>query len=220
MTDELILDPDVKQATIAKLKAEERFYNERANTAVLENWSGERMKKQLEASSDSARIFPFYGAVNKGAVAGCMDTLTQWNREDPDKPITVVFNSPGGSVIDGLALYDQIQILKNEGQEINTHSLGMAASMGGILLQAGEKRTMGKHAYLLIHEISSIALGNASELEDELKFVQRLQARSLAILAHRSTLTPRQIARKWKRKDWWLDADEALELGFIDAIAE
>jgi ATP-dependent Clp endopeptidase proteolytic subunit ClpP len=213
------LKEQLKLAELAKIEAERNLYEERAHGAALDNWNAERIRRQIQASSDYARIFPFYGQVNKGAVAGCMDTLTQWHREDPDQPITVVFNSPGGSVFEGLALYDQIQILRNEGASVNTHSLGMAASMGGVLLQAGETRTIGRHGYVLIHEVSSGAIGNTSELEDELKFTKRLQDRLLTILASRSTLTKRQIATRWKRKDWWLDAEEALNLGFVDAIA-
>jgi ATP-dependent Clp protease protease subunit len=94
----------------------------------------------------------------------------------------------------------------------------MAASMGGILLQAGSHRVLAPNAYMLIHEVSSLAWGGASELEDEVAFVKRLQDRILDILAERSTMTRQQIARKWKRKDWWLDAPEALRLGFVDEI--
>lgn len=206
------------QAEIANLEAERALYDERRTGLLLDNWNASRLKNQIESSSDSARIFPFYGAVSKGAVAGCMDALTQWFREDPDKPITIVFNSPGGDVIEGLALYDQIHMLRNEGAKVDTHTLGQAASMGGVLLQAGETRHMSPHAYMLIHEVSGGAIGNASELADQYEFITRLQDSLVHILAERSKLTPEEIQDKWKRKDWWLDAREALDLGFVDVI--
>jgi ATP-dependent protease ClpP protease subunit len=90
--------------------------------------------------------------------------------------------------------------------------------MGGILLQAGDERVIGKNAHLMIHEISAGAVGKLSEIEDEAKFCAMLSDRLVDILAERSTLTPTQIKRRWKRKDWWLSAEEAVELGFADRI--
>ena len=134
--------------------------------------------------------------------------------------MTIVFNSPGGEVTEGLALFDFIQELRSRGHEIETISIGMAASMAGILLQAGDNRVMGKNAVILIHEVSSITYGGASSMADDLKFVEMLQDKILDILAERSTLTKRQIRNRWLRKDWWLDAETALKFGFIDSIQE
>jgi ATP-dependent Clp protease protease subunit len=210
---------EFRRAELAKIEAEEKLFSERAYGVALENWQNERVKAVVEASGEAARVFPFYGEVVKPHVAGCVDALSQWFREDSERPITVVFNSPGGEVFEGLALYDQIHILRGEGAIINTHSIGQAASMGAILLQAGEVRRMSRHSYMLIHEISGGAIGNASMIADQHEFVQRLQTRLLEILAQRSTLTPEEIREKWTRRDWWLDADEALELGFVDEVS-
>lgn len=171
-----------------------------------------------EARSDYSCIYTFYESVTRDSVKKCIADLGLWSRRDPGCKMTINFCTSGGSVIDGLALYDYIRELSSIGHTVETTALGFAASMGGILLQAGDKRIMGQNAYLLIHEVSSVAIGNFSEIEDELKFLQRLQDKCLNILASRSTMTPRQIKNKWKRKDWWLDADEALELGFCDEI--
>ncbi len=170
------------------------------------------------ADASEHRILTFYGEVGTVSVAKALTELGIWARRDPGQPIKLIFNSPGGSVIDGLALFDYIRELQAAGHQVETVGLGMAASMGGVLLQAGGHRVMGPNAYMLIHEVSSLAWGNASELEDEVAFVKRLQDRILDILAERSTLSKTQIARRWKRKDWWLDAPEALRLGFIDEI--
>ena len=94
----------------------------------------------------------------------------------------------------------------------------MAASMAGILLQSGNKRVIGQNAYILIHEVSDVAAGTTSEIEDELKLTKRLQKRLVGILAERSTMSEQQIEKKWKKNDWWLDANEAVELGFADEI--
>jgi ATP-dependent Clp protease protease subunit len=208
----------VRAAQIKKEEAETRFLAELTRKTQIETSFAEDIRREVDSSQHVARIYSFNGSVSDNSANNCIATLGQWQREDPNKPVTLVFNSPGGSVTAGLALYDYIQVIRANGTRVDTHSIGWAASMGGILLQAGEKRSMGDHAYMLIHEISSGAIGNASELEDELKFVKRLQSRLLGILASRATLSKRQIERRWKRKDWWLDAQEALEFGFIDAI--
>ncbi len=183
-----------------------------ADAAELE-WS------RMEASKDNARIYSFIGPVNIPSAQLCMDTLGQWVREDSEREIQIVFNSPGGSVMDGLALYDYMESLRNASDvKFTTIVLGTAASMAGVLLQAGDKRVMGKHAYLMIHEIQSGVIGSMSEIEDASTFTKRLQDRILDILNERSTLDRSEIKDRWERREWWLDADEALELGFCDEI--
>ena len=131
----------------------------------------------------------------------------------------MVFNSPGGSVLDGLALFDYLRQLRQAGHHVTTVALGRAASMGAVLLQAGDRRLIGENAFMLVHEVSHLSAGKVSELEDNVDFTRRLQKRLLAILASRSTLSDAQIARRWARKEWWLDASEAVELGFADATS-
>ena len=101
--------------------------------------------------------------------------------------------------------------------------------MAGILLQAGNVRYMGKEAWILIHEISSIAWGKASAIEDEAAFLKRIQSRIIDIFMNgvnqaiangtaSKPLTRKRIEEGWKRKDWWVDADEALKYGLVDEI--
>lgn len=177
---------------------------------------------RLNASKDSARHYSFLGAVNLPTAQNCMDVLGQWTREDPSRDIRLVFTSPGGSVLDGLALYDYLAEIKNtlheNGGRLTTVALGQAASMAGILLQAGDHRVIGKNSYLLIHEITAGVIGNMSEINDSAAFTQRLQDRVLSILAERATITKDEIKTKWERRDWWLDSDEAKSLGFCDEV--
>lgn len=104
------------------------------------------------------------------------------------------------------------------GHHLTTRTVGMAASMGGVLLQAGDWRVMAPESFLLVHEIAAGAVGKIGEIEDEMKLLQKMSERILAIYASRSTLTAKAIATKWKRTDWWLNATEALELGLVDEI--
>lgn len=205
------LDKQIKQATLRKTIAE-------AEAAEYEAAEKRREHRDHEASANQARVYPFVGVVNHTSVQSCIATLGAWSRRDPESDITIVFNSPGGDVFDGLALYDYIQELRGAGHYVTTAARGMAASMGGILLQAGDNRVMGANAYLMIHEISTLGLGKVSDIEDELELCKRLQKRLLGILAERSTMTVREIERKWRKTDWWLSAHDALDLKFADAI--
>lgn len=180
---------------------------------------GEARRRDQDSRAEAGRtlVYTFYAEVGEESVRAAMQTLAVWSRRDPGAPITVVLNSPGGRVLDGLALYDFLLRLRHEGHHLRIEVLGRAASMGGILLQAADERVIGPNAFVLIHEVSGGAEGRSSELGDAVAFHALLEGRLLAILAERSTMTTRQIRTRWQRKDWWLDADEAVALGFADA---
>jgi ATP-dependent Clp protease protease subunit len=177
-----------------------------------------RHERDAAADARSAHVYTFYAAVDGDSVQQCMAELGVWSRRDPGVPITVIFNSPGGAVLDGLALFDYLRQLRRLGHHVTTIALGRAASMGAVLLQAGDTRIIGENAFLLVHEVSHLSMGKVSELEDGVEFTKRLQKRLLAILADRSTLTEREIQRRWARKEWWLDAAEAVDLGLADQL--
>jgi ATP-dependent Clp endopeptidase proteolytic subunit ClpP len=179
----------------------------------------ERAERENKARDYFNHVYQFDGAVAAPSVRSCISLLTSWSRLDPDCDITIIFNSPGGSVIDGFALWDFLATLKREGHHLTTICRGMAASMAGILLQAGDKRVIGSESVLLVHEISFGAGGKIGEVEDEVAFAKMLTQRVLKIFAAKTKLTAKQIDTKWKRKDWWMDSDEALKLGFADEIA-
>ena len=94
----------------------------------------------------------------------------------------------------------------------------MAASMAGILLQAGDVRWIGHQAWMMIHRAAFGAIGKTYEVEDEVRLVKRIEQRIVDIFTSRSKLTNQKIKRNWDRKDWWIDADECLQLGLVDEI--
>jgi len=212
--------------SLAAQKAEAEAEAQRAiaqNNAAQARWYAMLIKeKRRDFEAEDAevlnqRIYDFNTDVRQASVTECIETLSEWRHRSPD-PMTIRFTSPGGQVMPGLALFDYILALRDEGIVVNTVALGEAASMAGILLQAGTKRFVGPNTYLLIHEVTSSAIGKTSEVEDEIAFVKRIQARLVGILAERSTMKPAAITRRWRRKDWWLDADEVVRLGFADVI--
>lgn len=198
-------------AEMKKFDAERMVHEEQARYNARNN-------KNTDAHADYARIYTFYDPVKAVSVTKCMEELGNWSRRDPGQAIKIVLNSPGGAVLDGLAMYDFIMSLRASGHHVEVVALGMAASMGGVLLQAGDKRTMGRNSWLLIHEVGTGAIGTVSEVEEAVEFSKRLQDNIVEILAHRSKLTSKSIKLKWKKSDWWLNAQEALDLELIDEI--
>jgi ATP-dependent Clp endopeptidase proteolytic subunit ClpP len=179
--------------------------------------SSEREDIKAKSQSSQARVYNFVDKVSSTTVKTCVNTLEEWARRNTE-PVTIVFNSPGGEVFPGLALFDAILALREKGIDITTVCRGWAASMGGVLFQAGKERVIGQNSYMLIHEVSDIAVGTTADLEDELEFTKRVQKRLVNILAERSTLSAKQIEAKWKKTDWWVDADECIKYGFADRI--
>lgn len=197
------------EARFAKAEADEQEVSARS---VLEN------ERRRLARDDYHHVYVFSDPVRADSVQLCIRQLAEWSRNDPGCDMEIIFNSPGGSVTDGMHLYDYIQALKIAGHSITTTALGMAASMAGILLQAGTTRVMGKEAYLLIHEVAAGAIGKIGEIKDEVELLDLMTERVARIFAKRSTLSARQVKNRMRRKDWWLDSDEALKLGLIDEI--
>jgi ATP-dependent Clp endopeptidase proteolytic subunit ClpP len=171
-----------------------------------------------KAADEENFLYRFGSEVSGGSVGSCIKKLTEWHRVNPKCNIDIIFSSPGGSIIDGFELFDHIQHLRNEGHHVTTGTLGYAASMAGILLQAGDTRWIGQQAWMMIHRAAFGAYGKTFEIEDEVKFVRRMEERILDIFTSRSELTRNKIKRNWDRKDWWISAEEAVELKLVDEI--
>lgn len=137
---------------------------------------------------------------------------------DPDKDISIYFNTPGGSVYAGLGIYDTMQYIK---PEINTICTGMAASMGAILLTAGSKgrRSALPHSRVMIHQPMGGAQGQASDIEITAKEIKKLKNELYEILSKHSGNTLKKIEKDADR-DFWMTAKEALDYGMIDEILE
>jgi|SRR5579875_1505761 len=135
-----------------------------------------------------------------------------------NEPIKFIINSPVGDVFEGLLLYDTIQGIVKSGIKVVTEARGLAASMGCILLQAGSERTATRHSRLLIHEVSSVAYGKSSEMEEQVEETKRVNDMMKRILAEKTGMTSDQIEKLWHKKDVWLSSDDALKMKLIDRI--
>ena len=173
----------------------------------------------LEAASDSFRTYHFCEVIIDKTVEMCLAILTKWMLIS-DEPITIEFNSPGGSIFAGFALYDFIAEAVAKGQYIETTAVGYAASMAGVALQAGTVRTIRPNAFFMAHEAQSVMSGSMSGFRDEVELLERLQERCIHILTSRTgrKTTAAKLKSKTLRKAWWLDASETLAAGFVDRI--
>jgi len=215
---EIAADIELRLAEAKKTNAEARKTEAEAFKEELEANKMYEDDQKRKACDKENHLFRFSGEVRGASVQSCISTLTQWSRLDPKCDIEIIFSSPGGSIIDGFELFDFIQHLRSKGHKITTGTLGMAASMAGILLQAGDVRWVGYQAWIMIHRAAFGAFGKTYEVEDEVEFVKRIEGRILDIFTARSKLTKPKIKRNWDRKDWWISADEAVELELVDEI--
>jgi len=206
------------EAETRQVEAEAKKVGAEAVQAELASWKARRDFDRSQATDEENHLYRFDGDVSKSSVSRCMTKLTEWSRLDSDCSMEIVFSSPGGGIVSGFELFDFIQGLRHKGHKIITGSLGYAASMAGILLQAGDVRWIGHQSWVMIHRASFGAVGKTFDVEDEVKFVKRIEKRILDIFVSRSKLSKTKIQRNWNRKDWWIDADECLELNLVDEV--
>lgn len=205
----------------------EEYY---AENARISNAATIRSEQLAMAQNHHHHEFYFNDGVDETSVAECVGQLTIWHRLDDDCDMTIKIDSPGGSVLDGMHLFDEISAYSlrrwdTRGLPKGSHKTtmiarGMAASMAGILLQSADHRVIGPEAYILIHEISSFAGGKLGVIKDEVKFLEKMSDRVADIFVRRSDgkINKATFKRRWDGKEWWLSSEEALALGFVDEI--
>ena len=134
----------------------------------------------------------------------------------PKEDIEIYLNSPGGQVYAGLGIYDTIQFISSN---VSTICTGMAASMGAVLLCAGEqgKRSALQHSRVMIHQPLGGTQGQASDIQIVAREIDKLKKELYEIIAKHSNKTYDEVCRDGDR-DFWMDSKEALEYGMIDEI--
>jgi ATP-dependent Clp protease, protease subunit len=137
---------------------------------------------------------------------------------DPKKDINLYINSPGGSVTAGLAIYDTMQFVTCD---VATYCVGIAASMGAVLLAAGTrgKRYALPNSDIMIHQVSGGAQGTASDVERTVEWMFKIKKRLIHILSQHTGKTEEQIGIDSDR-DYWMSADEAKGYGLVDEVVK
>jgi ATP-dependent Clp protease protease subunit len=162
------------------------------------------------------RIIFLGGPINDMVANAVIAQLLFLEHEDPKKDIKIYLNTPGGSVTAGLAIYDAMQYVRNP---VSTICVGMAASMGAVLLAAGKKgkRLTLPNSEILLHQVMGGAEGQAIEIEITAKHIVKIKDKLNLILAKHTGQKLANIERDTDR-DFYLTADEAKQYGLIDEI--
>lgn len=164
------------------------------------------------------RVIFLVGEVNDYSANLIVAQMLFLESENPEKDIHLYINSPGGSISAGMAIYDTMQFIK---PQVSTLCIGMAASMGAFLLQAGEKgkRFALPNSTAMIHQPLGGFRGQASDIEIHAKYILSLRERLYTLMAKHTGRTVEEIARDSER-DNFLSAQEALEYGLIDQVLD
>ena len=154
--------------------------------------------------------------VNATTASLVVAQLLYLEAQDPDKDIQLYINSPGGSVTDGMAIYDTMQYVKCD---VSTICVGMAASMGAFLLSSGAKgkRIALPNAEIMIHQPSAGTKGKVTDMEIDVEHFLRIKRNLNEILAENTGKTADEI-KDVSERDNWMTAQEALDFGLIDKI--
>ena len=162
------------------------------------------------------RIIILSEEVNSTTASLIVAQLLYLEAQDPDKDIQFYINSPGGSVTDGMAIYDTMQYIKCD---VSTICVGLAASMGAFLLSSGAKgkRIALPNAEIMIHQPSAGTQGKVTDMESDVEHFLRIKQRLNKILAENTGKTPEQVKLDSER-DHWMTADEAQAYGLVDKV--
>ncbi len=164
---------------------------------------------------EQRKIF-LWGAVDDKTARDITNRLLYLDAVDQGKEITFYINSPGGIITSGMVIYDTMKMIKSP---VSTVCMGMAASMGSILLSGGEKgrRFIFPHGEVMIHQPSGGGQGTSADLE--IIAVQILKAKQLGakLLAENCGQTYDKVMEDFDR-DYWMDANESKKYGIIDSI--
>lgn len=167
-------------------------------------------------------VYTFNRFVNRKSAEGLMNAMHIWHAEDPAAPWTIYLNSVGGELIHGNALIDELVAHSIRGggtHHVTIKVRGLAASMAGMILQAGDSRLMGANSELMIHAGSGGVHGTYYDLKDEVQYHDRLMDAMVKwFLSRTDKITADQLLEKIDRRDWWMPADEAIKWGFADGI--
>jgi ATP-dependent Clp protease protease subunit len=164
---------------------------------------------------EQRKIF-LWGAVDDKTAKDITDRLLYLEAISPGKEISFYLNSPGGGVTSGMVIYDTMQMISSP---VSTICMGMAASMGSILLSGGAKgrRFIFPHGEVMIHQPSGGGRGTSADLEIMAIQIQKAKMLGARILAENCGQTVEKVLKDFDR-DYWMNAEESIKYGIVDGI--
>ena len=204
------------------------------NNYIYNNWKAEdedekeeqpksdlmMFSKKLEKYFFEKRAIYLWGVVDDKSAKDVVSKLLLLDADKPGEEIKFYINSPGGVVTSGMVMYDTMQMIKSP---VSTICMGLAASMGSILLSGGAKgrRFIFPHGEVMIHQpsLGGYIQGVSTDLEIQARQTKRVKEIGAGILAKNCDKSGEQIMKDFDR-DYWMDAKEAVEYGIADKIVE
>lgn len=178
------------------------------------------LAKKLEKQFFEKRAVYLWGVVEDKSARDVVSKLLLLDSDKPGEEIKLYINSPGGVVTSGMVIYDTIKMLRSP---VSTICMGLAASMGSILLSAGVngKRFIFPHGEVMIHQpsLGGYFQGTSADLEIQAIQTQKTKELGARILAENCNKTFEQIMKDFDR-DYWMNSKEAVEYGIVDSILE
>jgi len=184
----------------------------------LENLSAAAFGPYNKKFLEQRKIF-FWGVVNDNSAKEIVNKLLYLDAIKPGEEIKLYINSPGGVVTSGMVVYDTMRMISSP---VSTICMGMAASMGSILLSGGVKgkRYIFPHGEVMIHQPSiGGAQGTSADLEIIAEQIAKTKELGAKILAENCGKTLEQVMKDFDR-DYWMNADEAVKYGIVDGVLE
>lgn len=176
--------------------------------------------KKLEKYFFDSRAVHLWGVVDDKSARDVTAKLLLLDADKPGEEIKFFINSPGGVVTSGMVIYDTMKLIKSP---VSTICMGLAASMGSILLSGGTKgrRFIYPHGEVMIHQpsLGGHIQGVSADLEIQAKQTKRVKEVSARILAENTGKKFEQIMKDFDR-DYWMDSKEAIEYGIVDQITD
>jgi ATP-dependent Clp protease, protease subunit len=174
--------------------------------------------KRLEKYFFQTRAIYLWGVVDDKSAKDVVTKLLLLEADNPGEEIKFFISSPGGSVTSGMVIYDTMQLIKSP---VSTICMGLAASMGSILLSAGEKgkRFIYPHGEVMIHQpsLGGHIQGVSADMEIHAEQILRTKNMGAQILADNTGQTIERIKKDFER-DYWMDAQKSIEYGIVDQI--
>ncbi len=204
------------------------------NNYIYNNWKAEdedekeeqpksdlmMFSKKLEKYFFEKRAIYLWGVVDDKSAKDVVSKLLLLDADKPGEEIKFYINSPGGVVTSGMVMYDTMQMIKSP---VSTICMGLAASMGSILLSGGAKgrRFIFPHGEVMIHQpsLGGYIQGVSTDLEIQARQTKRVKEIGAGILAKNCDKSVEQIMKDFDR-DYWMDAQQAIEYGIADKIVE
>ncbi len=176
--------------------------------------------KRLEKYFYETRSIYLWGVVDDKSAKDVVTKLLLLEADAPGKEIKFFISSPGGSVTSGMVIYDTMKLIKSP---VSTICMGLAASMGSILLSGGEKgkRFIYPHGEVMIHQpsLGGHIQGVSADMEIHAEQILRTKLMGAKILADNTGQTMERIKKDFER-DYWMDAEKSIEYGIVDKIFE